>query len=121
VCRSSTYRAPTAPNKPFFLKELASFARFAGLTSLDNILLIDDSPSKNLLNDEHSAIFPKAFRGELDDTYLHVHLMPWLDGLFKSNAAVPDYVRKNPLFGGQSPLTPLSREGYLILQGALEH
>ena len=38
ACRQSLYRPPTVPNKLFVLKELAMFANFAGLSSLENIL-----------------------------------------------------------------------------------
>lgn len=119
ACTQSSYRAPTAPNKPIFLKELQTFANFAGLSALENILLIDDSPIKNLLNDAHSAVFPRPYRGESDDSYLHEHLMPWLDGLFKSNEAVPQYVKHHPLFGGQCAMDPVSREGFLVLKGTM--
>lgn len=120
TCTKSTYRAPTAPEKPFFLKEIETFARLASLSSLENILLIDDSPEKNLRNDPHSAVFPEPYRGSKNDNYLRQHLMPWLDGLFCSNQAVQVYVEKNPLVGGQSPMDPLSREGFLILQGTMQ-
>ena len=119
ACIQSKYRSPAVPNKSFLLKELATFVWFAGLSSVDNILLIDDSPTKNLLNNEHNVVFPRTFCGEANDTYLNEHLLPWLLGLFKSNEAVPNYVKENPAFGGQCPVTLLSREGNLILMGAM--
>ena len=87
-CVQSLYRSPNALSKPFSLRELATFANIAGLSSLDDILLIYDSPLKNLMNDSHSAVFPPTFRGDLNDSYLLDTLLPWLDGLFKPNKAV---------------------------------
>ena len=116
-CFKSQYRAPTAPNKPFFLKDLLTFAIMAQLSSLDYILLIDDSPIKNLLNDKHSAVFPPTFLRDLKDSYLAEHLMPWLDGLFKSTEAMPKYIKNHALFGGQSPVDRMSSLGDLILNG----
>ena len=118
-CEQSLYRSPTAPSKPVFLKELATFANIVGLSSLDDILLIDDSPLKNLMNDSYSAVFPPTFRGDENDSYLLDTLLPWLDGLFKSNEEVAQYVQNHALFGGQSLVDPMSREGYAVLQGTM--
>ena len=82
-------------------------------------VLIDDSPLKNLMNDSYSAVFPPTFRGDENDSYLLDTLLPWLDGLFKSNEAVAQYVQNHALFGGQSPVDPMSGEGYAILQGTV--
>jgi len=99
ACTKSMYMASTTLNKPIFFKELAAFVHFVGLSSLENILLIDDSQFKNLMNDPHNTIFPLSFSSNLDDNYLKLHLVPWLDGLFKSNEVVLDYVKNNLLFG----------------------
>ena len=118
-CVQSHYRSPTAPSKSVFMKELATFANIAGLFSLDDILLIDDSPLKNLMNDSYSAVFPPSFRGDENDSYLLDTLLPWLDGLFKSNEAVAQYVQNHALFGSQSLVDPMSGEGYAVLQGTM--
>lgn len=100
ACTKSMYKASTTPNKPVFLKDLTTFAHVASLSSFENILLIDDNPQKNLLNDLHNDVFPQSYRGELNDNYLQMQLMSWLNGLMLSNEVVPEYVRNNPLPGG---------------------
>jgi len=55
-----------------------------GLTSEEDILLVDDNPVKNLPNHPHNAIFPQSWCGDKRDNYLDGHLRPWLDGLFHS-------------------------------------
>jgi len=105
---------------PVFLKELVKFACFSSLSSLENILLIDKHPFKNLMNNPHNDVFPPPFFGDLDDNYLKLHLVPWLDGHFKSNEVVPDYMKNNLLFHSQSSVAPLSKEGYLILLATLK-
>jgi len=103
------------PNKPIFLKDLAEFVHFVGLSSLEYILLIDDNPFKNLMNDLHSVVFPQPFFDDIQDNYFKLHLVPKLNGLFKSSEAVLNYVKSDLLYGGQSSMDPLSKEGYLVL------
>jgi len=76
ACTESTYTAPIVLNRSVFLKELVEFVHFVGLSSLENILLIDDSLFKNLMNDPHYVGFPPPFFGDLDDNYLKLHLVP---------------------------------------------
>lgn len=52
-----------------YLKDLASFARSAGLPYVENVLLIDDSPSKNLLNDMHNTVHPESWSGDDNDNF----------------------------------------------------
>lgn len=52
-----------------YLKDLANFARSAGLPYVENVLLIDDSPSKNLLNDTHNTVHPESWSGDDNDNF----------------------------------------------------
>ena len=119
ACTKSTYKAPSAPDKPIFLKDLSAYARIAGLSCVEDVLLIDDSPVKNLINDPDNVVFPRSWCGDTRDTFLDAHLRPWLERLFKSNEVVPMFVKNNPLFSGQSPMDALSREGFNILKGTM--
>ena len=47
------------PEKPIFLKNLKVYAKMLGLEIVKDVLLVDDGPQKNLLNDVHSAIHPQ--------------------------------------------------------------
>lgn len=116
-CTMSSYRDPANPDKPFFLKDLKTLAKLLELNSLDAVVLVDDSPLKNLMNDRHSAIFPRTWQGDMRDMFLLGVLVPWLADLFKSNDPVPKHVQNNPLFHGQSPVDPLGGLGNLILEG----
>ena len=119
ACTKSTYRAPSAPDKPITLKNLSAYACIAGLSCVEDVLLIDDNPVKNLSNDPHNTIFPRSWCSNTLDTFLDAHLHPRLERLFKSNEAVPMFVKNNPLFSGQSPMDVLSREAFNILKGTM--
>jgi hypothetical protein len=69
------------------------------------------------MNDPHNAVFPKSFCGDSNDNYHCMQLIPWLDGLFKSNEKVPVYMKNNPLLDGQQGVDPLSNEGFAIITG----
>ena len=47
------------PEKPVFLKNLEVYAKMLGLETTEDVLLVDNGPQKNLLNDVHSAIQPR--------------------------------------------------------------
>ena len=49
-CNVSKYRDPKNPRKPYFFKDLTIFYHRVPLANDNNILLIDDSPLKCLLN-----------------------------------------------------------------------
>jgi hypothetical protein len=53
------------PDKKYMLKELSRVAEKEGHTDISYILLIDDSPEKNLLNSRYNSIHPRTW---LDDT-----------------------------------------------------
>ena len=57
-CTRLSYMESSNPHKPFFLKNLNIFAKFLGLETIEDILLVDDSPQKNLLNDVLSTVHP---------------------------------------------------------------
>jgi len=99
------------------LKNLATLVEIGEAKSLQDVLLVDDSPVKNLLNHVNNVVYPPTYSGESGDTFLSRRLQPWLEGLFASNEAVTDYVKANPLRGGQRPMDPLSFEAIRILRG----
>ena len=47
------------PEKPVFFKNLEVYAKMLGLETVEDVLLVDDGPQKNLLNNVHSAIHPQ--------------------------------------------------------------
>ena len=116
-CTQLSYQNPGKKEKPFFLKDLATLVEMREIESTDYILLIDDSPLKNLLNNPYNAIHPKTWSGEANDSFLNAFLRPWLDGLLSSNRAVPEYVKANPLCGCQIPKERLGQLACNILKG----
>jgi hypothetical protein len=118
-CTPSSFRDPDEPNKPIFLKDLTTLVEMGEVKSVQDVLLVDDSPVKNLLNDVNSAVHPTTWSGQVGDNFLPATLRPWLDGLFLSNEAVPDYVKANPLLGCQNPVDRLDSLGINILKGVI--
>ena len=57
-CTLTSYVDVSNPEKPVFLKNLEVYAKMLGLETIEDVLLVDDGPQKNLLNDVHSAIHP---------------------------------------------------------------
>jgi hypothetical protein len=91
---------PGHKSKPIFVKDLAVYNTKATPRSPLDILLIDDSPIKNVMNDPFSAVHPPTWNGDSGDTFLQESLKPWLNGLLASNMDVPAYVKENPLPNG---------------------
>ena len=100
----STYpRGREKVGKKYMLKELKKVQSGLEHVDLAMTLFIDDSPEKNLLNNEFSAIHPLSWTGDLTDKFLMTTLLPWLENMFSSNLYVPEYVRDNPLGGCLRP------------------
>jgi hypothetical protein len=118
ACSQSAYRDPKNPEKPIFLKNLDVYANIVKLQNNEDVLLVDNSPMKNLLNDSYSAVHPPSWHGEEEDNFLDVNLKPWLEGLFRSNVAVTKYVRCNPLPSGAYPEDKLDRLAFNVLKAA---
>jgi hypothetical protein len=118
-CTRSSYVESSKPDKPFFLKDLRVFAKLLVLESVEEVLLVDDSPQKNLLNDPHNAVHPPTWSGDDNDRFLTMTLKPWLEGLFKSGEVVTDYVKRVPLPFGQLPMDRSSDLALKILRGAV--
>jgi len=55
-CTPSSYKDPTDPNKPIFLKDLTTLVEMDEVNSIENVLLVDDNLVKNLLNDVYSTV-----------------------------------------------------------------
>ena len=85
------------------LKDLQKVKEILKDIDLSLTLLIDDSPEKNLLNDEFSAIHPQTWTGDLNDKFLMNTMLPWLKNMFSSNLSVAEYVRNHFLAGCPDP------------------
>jgi hypothetical protein len=96
---------------------LTKFCEFAKLDSVDNVLLVDDTPLKNLMNEPYSIVHPSSWNGNGNDIYLKKNLRPRLEGLLRSNEAVCVYVKANPLIGGSLSEEKLSSLALNILRG----
>ena len=57
-CTLTSYVDASNSEKPVFLKNLEVYAKMLELETIEDVLLVDDGPQKNLLNDVHSAIHP---------------------------------------------------------------
>ena len=79
------------------------FAKLLGLETIENVLVVDDSPQKNLLNDIHSVVYSPTWFGDDEDRFITMQLQLWLEGLFRLSEVVTRYVKRAPLPGGQLP------------------
>ena len=104
-------------HKPFFLKNLSIFTKLLGLETVEDVLLVDDSSQKNLLNNVHSAVHPPTWFDDDMDRFITMHLQLWLEGLFRSNEVVTEYVKRAPFPGGQVPEDRMSDLAIKILRG----
>ena len=105
------------PEKSVFLKNLKVYAKMLGLETIEDVLLVDDGPQKNLLNDVHSAIHPPTWSDDDEDRFITAQLQPWLEGLFRSSVPVTEYVKRVPLPGGQLSIYRKSKLAIKILRG----
>ena len=64
------------PEKLVFLKNLEVYAKMLGLGAVEDVLLVDDGPQKNLLNDVHSALHLPTWSGDDDDRFITAQLQP---------------------------------------------
>ena len=69
-CTLSSYMDALNPEKPVFLKNLKVYAKLLGLETVEDVLLMDDGPEKNLLNDVHSAVHPPTWSGDDEDRFI---------------------------------------------------
>ena len=116
-CTLTSYVDASYPEKPVFLKNLEVYAKMLGLETVEDVLLVDDGPQKNLLNDVHSAVHPPTWSGDDEDRFITAQLQPWLEGLFRSSVSVTEYVKRVPLPGGQLPIYLKSELAIKILRG----
>lgn len=99
VTTSSYPRVGDKPEKKYMLKDLKKLCEHVDYIDPDRTLLIDDSPEKNLLNEEFQAIHPRTWAGERGDSFLFDVVFPWLERLFASNQLVTEFVQAHPLDG----------------------
>ena len=83
-CTLSSYMDALNPEKLVFLKNMKVYAKMLGLETVEDVLLVDDGPQKDLLNDVHSPIHPPTWSGDDEDRFITIQLQPWLEGLFRS-------------------------------------
>ena len=72
--------------------------------TLENTLLIDDSPIKSILNPQGNVIFLDTWTSDRKDTFLVDSLAPYLRRLELHPGSIPDFVRSNPI--GNAALSP---------------
>ena len=94
---SSFPRSWNNVEKKYMLKDLQKVREILKQVDLSLKLLIDDSPKKNLLNNEFTTIHPQMWIGDLKDKFLMNTMLPWLENIFSSNLSVAEYVRNHPL------------------------
>ena len=90
--------------KKYMLKDLQKVREILKDVDLSLTLFIDDSPEKNLLNDEFSAIHPQTWTHDLNDKFLMNTMLPWLANVFSSNLSMAKYVHNHPLAGCPDPI-----------------
>ena len=117
-CTLSSYMDASNPEKPVFLKNFKVYAKLLGLETIEDVLLVDDGPEKNLLNDVHSTVPPPTWSGDDEDRFITMQLQPsWLEGLFRSSVPVTEYVKRVFLPGGQLLVYRKSELAIKILRG----
>ena len=88
-CTLSSYVDASNLEKPVFLKNLKVYGKLLGLEIVEDVLLVDASPEKNLLNDAHSVVHLSIWSSDDEDRFISMQLQPWLEGLFRSSEAHP--------------------------------
>ena len=73
---------------------------------VENTLLVDDSPYKNVMNNPYNAIHPQSFtyffkKSTKNKPYLLLQLWPFLQGLKELGLSIPVYCREHSLFGSK--------------------
>ena len=117
-CTLSSYVDASNPEKPIFLKNLKVYAKLLGLETIEDVLLVDDGPERNLLKNVHCNVHPPTWSSDDEDRFITMQLQPWLEGLFRSSIAVTDYVKGGlPLPGGQLLIYRKSELAIKILKG----
>ena len=102
VLNSSVKGVTIGRYKPKFLKEIkVVYENFDGIYTVNNALLIDDTPYKVEKNPKNTAIHPLEWDiSVLNDEDLskdNVHgLYCWLEKFSKSSLSVPEFVSSNP-------------------------
>ena len=87
--------------------------------TVENTLLIDDSPYKNVRNDMWNAVHPSPFHSSTEPAgtaWFRHQMIPWLRGLKHSGQTVPRFCKANQGFG-QRRLLPDDGEAEGVLLG----
>ena len=120
VCDSD--RVPVSEGPYFFVKPLDTlFDHPDGLkgtgATVENTLLIDDSPYKNVRNNMWNAVHPSSFHSSTKPAgtaWFRHQMIPWLRGLKHSSQSVPRFCEANQGFG-QRCLLPDDGEAKRVL------
>ena len=111
LCRESNYRDPAFPNRPVLLKPLSLLLkRSTKLQALgatvENTLLIDDTPYKNVLNNPYNALHPPTCTMYTErklkpgvKPFLNQTLQPFLFKLRSSGCTVPEFCEAHHKIG----------------------
>ena len=113
---------PVSEGPYFFVKPLDTlFDHPDGLkgtgATVENTLLIDDSPYKNVRNNMWNVVHPSPFHSSTEPVgmaWFHHQMIPWLRGLKHSGQTVPRFCEANQGFG-QRHLLPDDGEAKRVL------
>ena len=113
-------------HKDIFLKTLSKglFTKFNGKFRKNNMIIIDDSPVKHILNHSENVLLPVSWSHDgagRNDTFLIDTLLPWLQQLHRIEdvrvaARVLDKIGQPMLFDD-----PSSKEYYVEIKEAVEN
>ncbi len=88
---------PIKLDKPIFHKNLDVFFFTFIYIHIGNMLLVDDTPYKNMFNGLYNAIFLESFNDlHGEDRYLLGFVLPYLENLHSFEYDVPTFVEHNP-------------------------
>ena len=71
-CTLSSYVDALNLEKPVFLKNLKVYVKMLGLETVEDVLLVDGGPQKNLLNAVHSAIHSPTWSSDDEDRFITI-------------------------------------------------
>lgn len=121
--RISTFRVP-GTQKELFLKNLDTIFNDFGASRFTpaNTIIVDDSPSKHILNKPENVVLTQtwSYVGDGDrDTFLISELLPWIQRMHESRDQGLLFFRRNNTFGGRMLCNESDPRLYKELMGAV--